>query len=297
MRETAGGGMPGPSSDGATSPDVSSVYVDLHSHSTASDGAVAPQQVVEAAKAAGLGAIALTDHDTVNGVEIARVTGERLGVRVVPGCELSAHEGNHEIHLLALHIGRLDRIAPRLAEFQTQRVDRAREMVRRLNARGIGVTFDDVLRAAGGGAVGRPHVARALIDGGYVRDPREAFDRYLGFGRPGYVAKPQLLVRDAIEIAHDAGALAIWAHPAREGSRSAVARLAELGLDGVEVRHPSHTPEDVQRLAKLVEEFGLVPSGGSDWHGATGGYRTLGNMNVPLSWLELQDARVARRAA
>jgi len=276
---------------------LDALYVDLHAHSTASDGSASPTRVVEAAGAAGLGAIALTDHDTVAGIEEARVAGARLGIRVVIGCELSAHEGSHEIHLLALHVNRVDRLAPRLAEFQQQRVDRAHEMVRRLNARGVGLTFEAVLAAAGGGVVGRPHVARALIDGKYVFDAREAFDRYLGTGRPGYVPKPQLLVRDAIAMTHDAGALAIWAHPAKEGTRAAVTRLMQLGLDGVEVRHPSHTSDDIQRLACLVSELGMVPSGGSDWHGATDGYRTLGNMNVPSSWLEQQDARLARRAA
>jgi len=276
---------------------IDALYVDLHSHSTASDGAVAPAEVVRAAKAAGLGAIALTDHDTIDGVEAARVAGAELGIRVISGCELSAHEGSHEIHLLALHVSRADRLAPRLVEFRQQRVDRAKEMVRKLNVRGVGITFDDVLRAADGGAVGRPHVARALIERGDVTDSREAFERYLGFGRVGYVPKPQLSVRDAIQMAHDGGALAIWAHPSKEGSRSAIMRLVDAGLDGVEVRHPSHSPDDVQRIARLVEEFGLVPSGGSDWHGATDGYRVLGNMNVPISWLELQDQRLAHQAA
>jgi predicted metal-dependent phosphoesterase TrpH len=233
----------------------------------------------------------------MDGLPAAREAGARLGVRVVAGCELSAHEGKHEIHLLALHVSRVDRIAPKLVGFQTERIDRAREMVQRLNARGVSLSFDDVLRAAGGGAVGRPHVARALIEGKHVVDIREAFDRYLAAGRPGYVPKPQLPVARAIEIAHDAGALAIWAHPGKEGSRTAVTRLAALGLDGVEVRHPSHSPDDIQRLALLADELGMVRSGGSDWHGATDGYRTLGNMNVPISWLEEQDARVARYAA
>jgi predicted metal-dependent phosphoesterase TrpH len=191
----------------------------------------------------------------------------------------------------------MDRLAPRLSEFRGQRVQRAREMVHNLNERGVPVTFDAVLRAADGGAVGRPHVARALIDGGFVVDVREAFDRYLAFGRPGYVPKPQLTVADAIAMTHDAGALSIWAHPGKEGTRTAVARLAALGLDGVEVRHPSHSPDDVQRLTQLVTDYNLVPSGGSDWHGAMEGYRTLGNMNVPTAWLDQQDALLARRAA
>jgi predicted metal-dependent phosphoesterase TrpH len=271
-------------------------YVDLHSHSTASDGALPPVRVIEIAKEIGLSAIALTDHDTVEGVPLAVEMGERLGIRVVPGCELSAHDGEHEIHLLALHIAHLDAIRPSLIEFREQRIDRAKEMVRRLNARRILISFDDVLREADGGVVGRPHVARALLQGGYVTDLRDAFDRYLALGRPAYVAKPQLPVSRAIEIARGAGALTVWAHPGREGTRERLHRLAQLGLDGVEIRHPGHTPEDVQRITQLAEELGLVPSGGSDWHGAMEGYRTLGNMRVPAIWLEMQDARLAVQA-
>jgi predicted metal-dependent phosphoesterase TrpH len=186
----------------------------------------------------------------------------------------------------------MNAIRPSLSEFREQRIERAQEMVRRLNSRRILISFEDVLRQADGGAVGRPHVARAMLQGGYIADLREAFDRYLAFGRPAYVPKPRLSVSDAIDIAHRAGALAIWAHPAREGTCERLQRLALLGLDGVEIRHPSHTPEDVQRLTKLADEFGLVPSGGSDWHGAMEGYRTLGNMHVPAAWLDMQDARL-----
>ncbi|MGI8509293.1 MAG: PHP domain-containing protein [Gemmatimonadaceae bacterium] len=271
--------------------------VDLHSHSTASDGAVSPADVVAAAERVGLGAIALTDHDTIAGLPEAVAAGARLGVRVVPGCELSAYDGDFEIHLLALHISDWDAIGPSLTQFQHERVERAQAMVDRLVRLGVPVSMQSVLGAAAGGAVGRPHVARALIDGGHVVDHREAFDRYLGNGRPAYVPKPRFAVADAIALAHSAGALAIWAHPSREGSRTRVERLAGLGMDGVEVRHPSHSPLDVERLRALVVEFELVPSGGSDWHGATEGYRTLGNMQIPAAWLAQQDARVAARAA
>ncbi|MGI8548285.1 MAG: PHP domain-containing protein [Gemmatimonadaceae bacterium] len=269
--------------------------VDLHSHSTASDGAVSPTDVIVAAERVGIGAIALTDHDTVAGLPEAVAAGARLGVRVVPGCELSAYDGDFEIHLLALHISDGEAIAPSLALFQHERVDRAQAMVDRLVRLGAPVSMDSVLREAAGGAVGRPHVARALLQAGHVVDNREAFDRYLGNGRPAYVPKPRFTVADAIALAHSAGALAVWAHPSREGTRTRVEHLAALGMDGVEVRHPSHSPLDVERLGALVAEFGLVPSGGSDWHGATEGYRTLGNMQVPSAWLAQQDALVAAR--
>lgn len=271
--------------------------VDLHSHSTASDGAVSPADVVAAAARVGLGAIALTDHDSVAGLTEAVAAGARLGVRIVPGCELSAYDGDVEIHLLALHISGLDVIAPSLQGFQRDRVERAQAMVDNLARLGVPVTMESVLTAAAGGAVGRPHVARALVEGGYVVDHREAFDRYLGNGRPAFVPKPRFSAADAIALTHSAGALSVWAHPSREGTRARVQHLAALGMDGVEVRHPSHSPLDVERLRAIVVELNLVPSGGSDWHGAAEGYRTLGNMQIPAAWLAQQDALVAARVA
>jgi 3',5'-nucleoside bisphosphate phosphatase len=270
-------------------------FVDLHSHSTASDGALPPEAVVAAAKAAGLVAIALTDHDTVGGVEAAVSEGERLGVRVVRGTELSAHYGEDEIHLLGLHIDHVHVIADELARFRDDRVRRAERMVEKLTALRVPLTMDAVLAQAAGGAVGRPHVARALVAGGFVNDQREAFDRYLGFGRPAYVAKPKLLAADAIALIHAAGGIAVWAHPGADGRRERVERLAAAGLDGLEVRHPGHTPDDQQRLAALAAHFGLVESGGSDWHGQTEGWRVLGVMQVPAAVLHRQDARVAAR--
>jgi len=270
-------------------------YVDLHTHSTASDGALPPEAVVAAARAAGLYAIALTDHDTVGGVEAAVREGERLGVRVVRGTELSAHYGDAEIHLLGLHIDDVHLIADELARFREDRVRRAERMVEKLSALRIPLTMDAVLAQAAGGAVGRPHVARALVAGGYVGDQREAFDRYLGFGRPAYVPKPKLDAADAIALIHAAGGIAVWAHPGSDGRRERVERLAGWGLDGLESRHPGHTPDDQQRISALASQFGLVESGGSDWHGQTEGYRTLGMMQVPAALLARQDARVAER--
>lgn len=272
-------------------------YVDLHAHTTASDGAVPPSELVEAAVRAGLKAIAITDHDTIAGSDEAVAAGERAGIRVVRGCELSAYDGDFEVHLLALHIRDTGAIAPSLEGFQRERVDRGRAIVDRLARAGAPINFDDVLAEAAGGALGRPHVARVLIRAGHAADHRDAFDRFLGAGRPAYVPKPRLDVADAISLAHSCGALAVWAHPGREGTRERLARIASHGLDGVEVRHPGHTPTDVVRLSRLAGEMDLVPSGGSDWHGATEGYRTLGNMHIPEAWLDQQDARLAARVS
>ena len=272
-------------------------HVDLHAHSTASDGAFAPDVVVEYAQQAGLVAMALTDHDTLAGVAAAREKGAALGVRIVAGVELSVLDGERELHLLGLHIARIDALEAELAAIRDTRIARAVSIVGKLNALGVPITADLVWTQAAGGAVGRPHIARALIAGGWVRDQREAFDRFLGAGRPANVDKHRLGAADGIRFVHEAGGIAVLAHPGPDGRRERIEPLVALGLDGIEVRHPSHSAEDISRLTALTEFFGLVPSGGSDWHGATGGPRILGAMRVPVEWLDRQDALVAARAA
>lgn len=273
-------------------------FVDLHSHSTASDGSRSPTAVVTAAKAAGLSAIALTDHDTMAGVAEAVAAGEQLGLRVVPGVELSAIDDDREVHLLGLHVHRANVLDDALRTFRESRQVRAQQIVSKLNELGVAVTFDEVLARAGDAAIGRPHLARVLIEGGWARDSRDAFDRYLGAGRPAYVPKHRLSVADAVALVHAGGGLAVLAHPGGDGRREIIERFVDVGLDGLEVRHPGHNSEDINRLAALTAFFGLVPSGGSDWHGAADGPRVLGVMRVPFAWLEQQDARVeARRTA
>ena len=272
-------------------------FVDLQVHSTASDGALPPAAVVQAAADAGLYAIALTDHDSVDGLPEAIEAGARLGVRIVPGVELSSHFEGEELHLLGLHLANLDAMRAALLEFQGQRVQRAERIVATLNAHGIPVTMAAVLAEAGTGAVGRPHIARALLAGGWVREFREAFDKWIGWGRPAYMAKETFDVADAIALVHRAGGIAVWAHPGELATPARIARLAELGLDAVEVLHPSHPPYLVQRLVENTEKAGLIPSGGSDWHGTHDGPRKLGGQLVPKIWLDWQDAKAAQRAA
>jgi predicted metal-dependent phosphoesterase TrpH len=271
--------------------------VDLHAHSTASDGSVPPERVPALAAAAGLSAIALTDHDSIEGIAAARHAATALGIEVLAGVELSAFENDRETHILGLHLADVERIEARLATFRAARRTRAERIVEALNALGVPVTLDAILREAGEGAIGRPHIARALIAGGWVRDPREAFDRYLGYGRPAFVPKHTLGVAEAIRLIHAAGGIAVLAHPGAGGVRAWLEPLAAAGLDGVEVRHPSHSAEDVARLSALADHLGLVPSGGPDWHGATAGARVLNAMRVPYEWLERQRERAAAHAA
>jgi len=272
-------------------------FVDLHTHSTASDGVLAPERVIEEAQRCGLAAIALTDHDSINGIHEARAAGERLGVRVIAGVELSAFDDAHEVHLLALHVSQPGPLENRLTELRALRYTRAEHIVDKLNALGVELTLDEVLQQSNGGALGRPHVARALIARGLVHDFRDAFMTYLGATGSAFVPKARLSIEDAIGIAHEAGALAIWAHPGDGGRRDRLEPLVAAGLDGVEVKHPSHSAEDIKRLQALTEFFGLVQSGGSDWHGATDGPRRLGIMNVPVEWLDKQDEKLAALAS
>ncbi len=182
--------------------------------------------------------------------------------------------------------------------FRDSRETRAQRIVDKLNGINVPVTFESVMTEAAGGAVGRPHIARAMIKAGHVKDSREAFDRFLGAGKPAFVEKERLEIREAIEITHAAGAIAIWAHPGQDGRRDRLEPLVALGLDGVEVRHPSHNSDDIERLGALADFFSLLYSGGSDWHGTPGGYRSIGGMHVPGSWLDKQDEVVnGRRAA
>jgi predicted metal-dependent phosphoesterase TrpH len=283
-----GSALPGPNPTG---------LVDLHVHSTASDGARAPAEVVQEAKRVGLAAIALTDHDTVAGIADASAAGAALGIRVVPGVELSAVEGDAETHILGLHLSNTRDLEARLIGLREMRRTRAERIVQRLNELGVRIELPAVLDQSAGGAIGRPHIARAMIAEGWAVDFRDAFDRYLGNGKPAFVPKDKLPVADAIQLIHHAGGLAVLAHPASSGTRERVEAFVALGIDGLEVRHPSHTPDDAARLAALVDYFGLVPSGGSDWHGSGDGARTLGAMRIPADWLSRQDGRVSVRAA
>lgn len=272
-------------------------FVDLHMHSTASDGSRAPGDVVREAARVGLAAIALTDHDTLDGLAEAERVGAELGVRVVRGVELSAVEHDVETHILGLHLTDTREMEAALVALREMRRTRAERIVARLNELGVRIELSSVLDQAAGGAIGRPHVARAMIAEGWAVDFRDAFERYLGNGKPAFVMKDRLAVADAIGLIHRAGGLAILAHPSHGGTRERVEAFVREGMDGLEVRHPSHSAEDTARLGALVDHFGLVPSGGSDWHGAADGARVLGCMRVPADWLARQDGRVSARAA
>jgi predicted metal-dependent phosphoesterase TrpH len=273
------------------------VTIDLHLHSTASDGHLEPEVVVERAAAAGLVAIALTDHDTLAGVPAAQGAGARLGVRVIGGCEFSVAAPWGEMHVLGYFLPPQD---PELEGFlercREDRIRRGRAMAERLQGLGVPVTFEDVLRASGTGAVGRPHVARAIVQSGAARDLNDAFDRYLGRGRPAFVEKTLPSFREVAELVHRAGGLVSAAHLKDRGTRGVLERFRAQGLDAVETRHPSHGPDQRARLTDLALGLGLLRTGGSDWHGDSlvdGGHGTIGSEGVPAEWLGALEARLA----
>jgi predicted metal-dependent phosphoesterase TrpH len=256
---------------------------DLHMHSTLSDGSLSVPELVQAVASAGVAVFALTDHDSVDGVAIAREEGRRLGLELVSGVELSTRLDRMELHILGYgfdpeHAG----LAARLEEQKAARHVRIPAIVERLQHLGIAISVDDVYRAADGGNPGRPHVARALLALGVVKSTQEAFERYLGDGGPAQVRKVVPSPGEAIRWIHEAGGKAAWAHPLvrpiqRPGGFDQLAReLVQQGLDGLEEVHPAQDPGARKRIRKLCRELDVVPTGGSDFHGEATPGVTLG---------------------
>lgn len=254
--------------------------------------------MVRAAAEAGLSAIALTDHDSTEGLSEARAAGERHGVEVVGGCEFSVSAPWGEMHLLGYFIEPGDpAIEGFLAHARAQRQQRGQRMLDRLHALGIAIAPEELAREAGGGAVGRPHVARALHRLGHVATVQAAFDRYIGRGRSAYVEKELPTLSEVSALVHRRGGVVSAAHLKYHGTRESLARLQQEGLDAVETRHPSHDGERVALLTEAALALGLGRSGGSDWHGETdpiGTHAALGSQQVPRAWL---DDLASRRPA
>lgn len=277
--------------------------IDLHTHSTASDGTDSPAQLVARAHALGLTAIALTDHDTLGGLAEAESAARDLGLRFIRGCEISTRCETGEQHILGLWASpKAEALEPWLDDVRRRRNERNAEMVARLNALGLNISLED-LRAHAKGSVGRPHMATALVDKGYVPDATTAFREYLGVSGKAYVPKRAPSPEEAIQILHAVGATAVLAHPCLNAASWAdvealTSRLAACGLDAIEAWHTSHSEADTRFCVELAARLGLGLSGGSDYHGLNKlgiqpgtGY---GGLRIPLEALEALEAR--RRA-
>jgi len=278
-------------------------YVDLHLHTTASDGVMSPSEIVRYAKTKGLQAIAITDHDTIEGLEEGLSEGERIGFEVIPGIEISAVHSPGSMHLLGFF---LDIYHPllneRLGYLQKARAERNPKIAEKLSRLGIDLTYEEVLKVSGGGQVGRPHFAQVLLRKGYVRSFQEAFDRFLKKGAPAYVDKFRFTVKETLHFINEAKGIAVLAHPNTLGMNgyseleNLLLKLVEEGLKGIEVYYPEHSASEVAQYKILAERYGLLLTGGTDYHGIEKNSLDIGvgrgDMKLPYSIVEnLKAAR------
>lgn len=273
--------------------------IDLHMHSTASDGSDAPEAVAALAERNGVRVIALTDHDCLDGIPAAAARAEAAGIRLIPGVELSVHEEATDVHLLAYGFDPADAaLRAAIARYRDARRERARKILARLKGLGIRVPLETVEEIARGGALGRPHVAEALLRGGHVETFNEAFQRFLGTHAPAYVAKAAVSLEEASTVVREAGGVTVLAHPGTLNRDHMIPSWARRGLDGIEVWHSKHDASTVARYQGYAKLHGLLMTGGSDYHGERTPAVTIGSVPVPESILPpLDEAFRARRPA
>lgn len=255
---------------------------DLHTHTTASDGTLAPAALVRCAHAAGVTSLAVTDHDTFAGLAEADAEARRLGLTFVPGVELSTDATGREVHVLGYFCrAGGGPLAELLGEMRAARWRRIEEIVSRLRSAGAPVSLERVAAIAGDGAAGRAHVARALVEAGCAGSVSEAFELYLLPGRPGYVPRRKLHPAEAVRCVVEAGGVAVLAHPGLIGGDEIIPELVAAGLRGIEAYYPAHDPGQVEAYLALADRLGLIATGGSDFHGAGERWGDLGSVTVP----------------
>jgi 3',5'-nucleoside bisphosphate phosphatase len=268
--------------------------VDLHSHSSVSDGLDSPAELVARMAEAGVGAFALTDHDTLGGLPEAREEARRLGIELIPGAEISANSaGEEDVHILALFVDEASaEFNAHLTERQEGRRRRGERMAEKLVEAGFAIDLGAIRADVGDGVWGRPHIARALIRAGYAASNDEAFDRFLGTGHPWYVPHDKWAAADVLAAVHRAGGVCSLAHAVwYSDAETVIAGLAAHGLDAVEVFHPDHGTGEVERFGRLARELGLVATAGSDFHGSIEGRKFPGGVSGDERMLEALRAR------
>ena len=280
--------------------------VDLHAHTTASDGSYTPTELVRYAKKKGLSAIAITDHDTVAGVEEASIEGRKLGIRVIPGAELSTRMDDCDVHMTSLFINcKNKQLIKRLDDMAASRQERNYKMVDKLHEAGFQIDRRDLDALGEGKILARGHIAQILIARGYATELKEALRKYLSKGTPGYVQKEVLSPEECIQLVHDAGGLIFVAHLHQidpqdpEHCKDVARRLIRMGADGLETQYCEFDDEWRQATEQIAQECGCLRSGGSDFHGAMKKGLDLacgyGDLQVPYTFLEAMDAELARR--
>lgn len=270
-------------------------FVDMHTHSVASDGSMLPSELIRHAKESGLSAVALTDHDTVDGIKEALEEGERIGFEVVPGVEISL-DFDTEMHMLGYFFGQSYlNIEPLLKRMRANREIRNPKIVEKLNRLGFDITIDEVIAEAKGRVVARPHIASVMVKKGYVKSVSEAFEKYISNGKPAYVKRDTLTPEEGIRAVRDAGGIPVLAHPiylglSLEKLDGLIARLVAVGLKGIEAYYVDNSSDDTGNLLRLAIKHNIIPTGGSDFHGRFKPDISIGkgrgNLRVPYEVLE-----------
>ena len=263
------------------------MFADLHLHTNFSDGTFSPEEVVSLAVRNQLAAIALTDHDTVEGCDRATQACKEAGIEFIAGTELTAEQNGNELHILGYFLDTGNaRLLSEIAKFQAVRQNRIREMVSRLNQLKVPLQADAVFALANCRSPGRPHVARALVNAGLCGSLDEAFERFLKKNRPAWVPKAKMSALDGIELIHQAGGLAVMAHPGLNHTDEVIPELVEAGLDGLECFHTKHSTATVEHYLELADKFQLLVTGGSDCHGLSKGKPLIGTIRLPYAHVE-----------
>jgi predicted metal-dependent phosphoesterase TrpH len=269
-------------------------FADLHLHSRFSDGTYGPEELAAQARRFGLAAIALTDHDSVEGCPGTAQACEAAGIEFIPGTELTAEQEGNELHILGYCMDTQNpRLLTEIARFQAVRQNRIREMVERLNRMRVPLSADAVFALANCRAPGRPHVARALVAAGLCQSLNEAFERFLKKNRPAWVPKFKMSGEKALELIHHAGGVAVLAHPGLNRTDEVIPGMVEAGMDGIECFHTKHSTATTARYLELAGRFHLLVTGGSDCHGQNKGKPLIGTVKVPYHHVEMLKARAA----
>lgn len=259
--------------------------IDLHIHTDISDGRFSPQEIVEKSARLGLSAIAICDHDNIDGVSPAMAAASAFPpLKVIPGVEISTYAPGSEVHVLGYFMDTNNpKFVKALADSRNSRLERAKEMIARLNKLNIAISWQQVQQAAGKSTVGRPHIAQVMLDSGYIKSFKEAFDKYIGLGGPAYVERHKITPPEAVILIKDANGLPVLAHPLTiKQPKKMIAELKAAGLVGIEVYYNGYTEEERSTLTLLADKYNLIATGGSDYHGLDDSTETmLGDANVP----------------
>jgi 3',5'-nucleoside bisphosphate phosphatase len=267
---------------------------DLHIHSVFSDGSMKPEEIVKLAAENNIFTIALTDHDTVEGIEYARVAGLKYNVEIIPGIELSSFRNETEIHILGYFIDDKNEVfLKELSNIFHSRINRAKKMIKLLNKQGINITFADLRKTAGNNYIGRPHIAKAMLEKGYINKMGEAFsNNYIGNGGKAYVPKYKISPEEAIDMILKANGIPVLAHPAfinhgKSINKVDIEKLYHSGLMGIEVYQTKHSQKDVEYYRKIAEDLNLLITGGSDYHGEN-------SPDIKIGDIKLDDSNVIK---